>query len=82
MIDTRDKRKDIALVRSIMRKSGWITITDLYAMVSLANRPMEPQSVSARIRDLRKDEFGGHDVRRRYSGVPGVWEYKLFPTRR
>lgn len=78
MIDARDKRADIKMVLSIMRKSSWVTINKLSNVLHLAGRPMEPQSVSARIRDLRKEEFGGHDVRRRYSGTPGLWEYRLF----
>ena len=33
--------------------------------------------ISARIRDLRKEKFGGHEVQRRRRGDPkqGLWEY-------
>ena len=35
-----------------------------------------PQSISARIRDFRKRQFGGHFVERTYLGQ-GVWGYRL-----
>jgi DNA-binding transcriptional regulator GbsR (MarR family) len=36
-------------------------------------------SVSARLRDLRKEKFGGHTVERQRRGEPkaGLWEYRL-----
>jgi hypothetical protein len=35
-------------------------------------------SISARLRDLRKKEFGGYNVeRRRRAGATGTWEYRL-----
>ena len=35
--------------------------------------------VSARLRDLRKEKFGGHTVNKRHRGDPkrGLWEYQL-----
>lgn len=35
--------------------------------------------ISARLRDLRKDKFGGHTVNKRRRGDPknGLWEYQL-----
>lgn len=37
------------------------------------------QSISARLRDFRKERFGGHDIqrRRRLSAARGLFEYKL-----
>jgi putative component of toxin-antitoxin plasmid stabilization module len=37
---------------------------------------IELQTVSARVRDLRKAKYGAHIVDRRYVGH-GVWEYRL-----
>ena len=37
-------------------------------------------SVSARLRDLRKDKFGGHTVNRRRVTSTGLWEYQLIPN--
>lgn len=33
-------------------------------------------SISARLRDMRKDRFGGHKVERAYM-AGGIWEYRL-----
>lgn len=38
-------------------------------------------SVSARLRDLRKERYGGHKVhRRRVKGADGLFEYQLEPA--
>lgn len=39
-------------------------------------------SVSARLRDFRKEKFGGHTVERRRRGeeASGIFEYKLIPN--
>lgn len=36
-------------------------------------------AISARLRDLRKEKFGGHTVNKRHRGDPkrGLWEYQL-----
>ena len=36
-------------------------------------------SVSARLRDLRKERFGGHMVERQYIG-DGLWAYRVAPA--
>lgn len=39
-----------------------------------------PASVSARLRDFRKAQFGGHEVRRkRHPRRPGLYGYRLIP---
>jgi len=43
----------------------------------IAQATRSPQaSISARLRDLRKDRFGGHTVERRYVAA-GLWQYRL-----
>jgi hypothetical protein len=64
-------KKQLAAVRSIMLRSGWVTLKDLAAQV---NAP--ESSVSARIRDLRKSQFGGYTIERRYK-ERGLWEYRV-----
>ncbi len=58
-------------VRSIMSDGRWYTL-NVISMAAAA--PM--QSVSARIRDLRKPKHGGYTIERRYV-VKGVWEYRM-----
>lgn len=52
----------------------------LYELETATGDPL--QSISARLRDLRKAEFGGFDVqRRRRSGSDSVWEYCMQPPK-
>jgi hypothetical protein len=54
---------------------GWMTLQEISVKTG------DPEaSVSARIRDLRKDRFGGYNVERRRRTV-GEWEYHLVTFR-
>lgn len=49
-------------------------------LAEIAERTGDPEaSISARLRDLRKERFGGHRVerRRRESPIRGLFEYRL-----
>lgn len=72
----RDKERltsQLARVLAAMQDGGWYTLGELAIN---ANAPQ--QSVSARLRDLRKDKFGKHCVERRHRAA-GLWEYRLKP---
>ena len=58
-------------VFTAMRDYDWHTLSEL---ARLTGDPTP--SVSARIRDLRKEKFGGHVIARRYCDR-GLWEYRL-----
>jgi hypothetical protein len=61
-------------VYRLMKDSEWRT---LYEISAVTADPV--QSISARLRDLRKPKFGGFEVeRQRRSG--GTWEYRLMPS--
>lgn len=61
------------VVWMLMRDARWRTLAEIASLTG------EPEaSVSARLRDLRKDRFGGHTVDRRYLRH-GLWEYRLMP---
>ena len=48
-----------------------------YKLHEIATQTNDPEaSVSARLRDLRKAKFGGHEIERRYVG-DGLWEYRM-----
>lgn len=47
----------------------------LAALAAVTGAP--EASVSARIRDFRKPEFGGHEVERRRRDASAAWEYRL-----
>jgi hypothetical protein len=62
-----------ARVLSVMVDGQWRTLAEI------AKAAQAPEaSVSARLRDFRKPEFGGHEVqRRRRGGRGGTFEYRL-----
>ena len=58
-------------VFNLMRDAEWRTLDQI------AHETGYPEaSISARLRDFRKDKFGGHTVTRRYFGF-GLFEYQL-----
>jgi hypothetical protein len=65
-------------VWSAMHDGKW------YSLQALAEKTGYPtQSISARIRDFRKERFGSHTVdKRRYGLHRGTWVYKLVPNMR
>lgn len=74
-LDKPRLNKQLQAVHEFMQPGQWVTLFEISAAV---NAP--EQSVSARLRDLRKEKFGSHTVeRRRRPGQEdrGVWEYRL-----
>lgn len=65
------------LVRDLMGNSAWWTIPQLADAIWKAGYKATPQGISARIRDMRKDRFGGHTVDKRKRTKRGDWEYRL-----
>ena len=61
-------------IRDIMVEAAprWLTLQDLKFMTDYPET-----SISARLRDLRKDKFGGYIVNRRRKAGAGTWEYSL-----
>ncbi len=58
-----------------MLSGRWFTIGELASLVEGASE----SGISARIRDLRKPEFGGYTIDRQRRGDPkrGLHEYRL-----
>lgn len=71
--DHKRLRAQHAAVFKAMAGEAWLTLAELETATSY------PQaSVSARLRDFRKEKFGGHTVlRRRRRNAGGTWEYCL-----
>ncbi len=61
-------------VFTLMRDGKWRTLSEIRAVTA-----GEITGVSAKLRDLRKLQYGSHDVQRRRRGDPksGNWEYRL-----
>jgi hypothetical protein len=61
-------------VWSLMRDGAWRTLRDIATAIGAPEA-----SVSARLRDFRKDKWGGMVVERRRRGeeTRGLWEYRV-----
>jgi len=58
-------------VYEAMKEPRWMTLSEVSEITE------DPEaSISARLRDFRKDKFGHHYVGRNYVG-DGLWEYLL-----
>lgn len=71
---TRDSARlgdQMAAVLSVMADGKWRTLS---AIASETNAP--EASISARLRDLRKERFGGHTVNREFVRR-GLFQYQL-----
>jgi len=64
-------RAQLHRVLNAVSDHEWRTLHQISAITG------DPEaSVSARLRDLRKDKFGGYTIERQYAGE-GLWEYRL-----
>ena len=56
----------------------WYTVTELTAMVSQrTGKHVSETGTSARLRDLRKEKFGGHNVISERQGDSGLFKYRM-----
>ena len=64
-------KKQHEKIRDIMIDGVWRTLSNIESLTSY------PQaSISAQLRHLRKQKFGGYIVLKRRKGI-GLWEYKI-----
>jgi hypothetical protein len=59
-------------VYEAMRSGQWFTLARLAAIAGGSE-----SGVSARIRDLRKPQYGSHEIERRRVAESGLWEYRM-----
>lgn len=64
-------------VKGAMGGGSWVTLDELRKHLSDNGIPSTEQGVSARVRDLRKEQFGGHKVERRKAW----WSDRVFQYR-
>lgn len=70
-------------VYEVMKDGGWYTLEDIQGLAATNTRAAGEKKwhsqagISARIRDFRKEKFGGYSVERRRTRHPGLWEYRL-----
>ncbi len=73
-LDHERLTKQLARVKAVMLDGRWRTLREL------ADETGDPESsISARLRDLRKEKFGAYVIerRRRGEGRCGLFEYRL-----
>lgn len=63
-------------VRLIMARREWYALKEIQAELARYRIKAETQSISARLRDLRKKKFGEHNIERRRR-EPSLWEYRM-----
>jgi hypothetical protein len=75
LLDGERLSKQLGTVRTLMADQIWRTLPEIERITRY------PQaSISARLRDLRKDKFGSYRVeRRRREGPSVIWEYRVLP---
>lgn len=68
--------KQLLAVGKVMADGEWHTLEEL--MRKTGYGPTSIAAISARIRDLKKEKFGGHTVvSERVPGEPGLWRYRM-----
>lgn len=71
-LDRRRLGKQHARIVELMRDARWRTLA------AIERETRDPQaSISARLRDLRKSQYGSWIVERRRTATPGVFEYRV-----
>lgn len=75
----RDKTRlssQLSRVKRVMMGGAWLTIPAIRERIALPNVTDSEAGISARIRDLRKSRFGGHEVQRKRL-VGGSFAYRV-----
>jgi hypothetical protein len=68
-------KSQLECVRVCMKDGCWRTLSEIRTVIQRGTEA----SISARLRDFRKEKFGGFKVERRHRGeeTNGLWEYSL-----
>ncbi len=77
--DGKRLNSQLEAVRRLMLDHEWRTIPAIALHLRLSQIPCTEASVSARLRDLRKERFGGYNVERQLGASDGLWEYRIVP---
>ena len=79
MSDVRPAKPSLCdVVLDLMRDKGWWTIWGLQrAIESREGKHYMETTLSSRVRDLRKVEYGSHEIESRPRTEGGGWEFRL-----
>jgi hypothetical protein len=68
--------RQLQAVKAIMADGHWHTLPELCCQMQQQGIHASDAAVSARLRDLRKAKFGGHEIAREHV-VDGIWRYRM-----
>lgn len=71
-LDTVRLGRALQAVKEALSDGTWWTLAELAARCQCSEA-----GVSARLRDLRKARFGGHNIEAERCGTSGLWRYRL-----
>jgi len=77
-LDRERLSKQLGRVWSMLNQGGWWTLHELAQTSWRGYGASDSEAgISARLRDLRKDKFGGYNILRRRRDNAGTWEYSI-----
>ncbi len=77
-LDGARLRSQLGRTYETIKRGKWWTVKDICFYHSSHYGKVDSESgVGARLRDLRKRKFGGHNVEGRRVGKSAVWEFRL-----
>ena len=71
-LDRTRLKGQLSRVEYLMQDRNWHTLREIADFAGGSEA-----GVSARIRDLKKEKFGGHTVNKRRIADSGLWEYQV-----
>jgi hypothetical protein len=74
--DGKRLSSQLEAVWEIMSDGVWRAIDEIVETLRIKGINTTPQSISARLRDLRKKQHGGYTVERKYISN-GLWTYRV-----
>jgi hypothetical protein len=78
MPELMDKVDARAAIRDLLSRGHWYSTYEVAGYLQItAGRLISESAASARIRDLRKPQFGGYTVKSRPRNGCSAWEYQL-----
>lgn len=74
--------KQMDRVRDYMLSGAWKTLREISDdLFGIYHTHFPEASVSAQLRHLRKERFGGYAVEKRRLRLSGLWEYRVMPPK-
>jgi hypothetical protein len=69
--------RQLKAIRQIMSDGEWRTFKEIQTILATEyDIAADSPGISARLRDFRKPQFGGHDLQK-YKVANGLWKYRV-----